>query len=183
MMYESRKTRIYIPSQGVKDWQYLLADPEKQWKAGYSAAALAYCWEEYGDFPTEIRTIFRNCDNESLQKPELLMAIPEYKVNLPGGSRPSQNDIFVLAKAEDGLISITIEGKVHESFGDTLGDWLISASEGKKLRLKYLQDSLALEKTFPENIRYQLIHRMASSVIEAENLEDILVSAFYLLKH
>jgi hypothetical protein len=42
-------------------------------------------------------------------------------VPLPGGSTQSQNDAFVLARTPKGLVSITIEGKVSEPFGETLG--------------------------------------------------------------
>jgi hypothetical protein len=48
----------------------------------------------------------------------ILLAFPEYKVPLPGGTRPLQNDVFVLAKGGDQLISIMIEGKVSEPFGE-----------------------------------------------------------------
>jgi hypothetical protein len=35
---------------------------------------------------------------------ELLLAIPEFKVSLPGGRAASQNDFFVLARSPDGLV-------------------------------------------------------------------------------
>jgi hypothetical protein len=51
---------------------------------------------------------------------------------LPGGGHPSQNDILVLAKRNKDLVAIAVEGKVSESFGETVGDWLKIESEGKK---------------------------------------------------
>jgi hypothetical protein len=33
--------RVYIPATKPEDWQNLLADPEKQWRDGYSAKSLA----------------------------------------------------------------------------------------------------------------------------------------------
>jgi len=39
-------SKIYIPTTKPEDWQSLLADPEKHWRKGYSAKALAYCWQE-----------------------------------------------------------------------------------------------------------------------------------------
>ena len=47
----------------------------------------------------------------------ILMAFPEYKVPLPVGSAASQNDLFVLGKFNDQLISIMVEGKSSEGFG------------------------------------------------------------------
>ena len=40
----SSLSKIYIPSTKPEDWQSLLAHPEKHWRKGYSAKALAYCW-------------------------------------------------------------------------------------------------------------------------------------------
>ena len=95
-----------------------------------------------------------------------LLAIPEYKVPLPGGVRPSQNDLFVLASGPRGLVCIMVEGKVSESFGPSLGKWRIGASRGKELRLQFLLKTLGL-KNVPHTIRYQLLHRAASSLITA----------------
>ena len=42
----------YLPTVGRQDWQKLLADPEKQWRTGYSARTIAYAWEAAkGHFP------------------------------------------------------------------------------------------------------------------------------------
>jgi len=38
-------TPLLIPTKGPSCWKQFLAK-EKHWKAGYSAMALAHCWEE-----------------------------------------------------------------------------------------------------------------------------------------
>jgi len=43
--------KFYIPTKGPLSWKALLADPEKQWRKGYSARTLACCWEEAQGFP------------------------------------------------------------------------------------------------------------------------------------
>jgi hypothetical protein len=53
----------------------------------------------------------------------LLLAIPEYKVSLPGWGAASQNDIFCLARTQHGLVSIMVEGKVNEPFGPLVKEW------------------------------------------------------------
>ncbi len=157
--------RIFIPTQSPEDWQTFLADPEKQWKQGYSARSLAYAWESANGFPHEIKTIFQKTNFAPL---EILLAIPEYQVALPGGGRGSQNDLFVLAKEKNGaLISIAVEGKVSETFGQNLKEWKPNNSTGKKKRFNFLKEKLDLEN-IPENIRYQLLHRSASAILEAE---------------
>jgi hypothetical protein len=160
--------RIYIASEGSEDWKRLLADPEKHWRTGYSAKSLAYCWENAAGFPPEVARLFEDSGISRFKDIEPLLILPEYQVPLPGGSRPSQSDLFVLAKAQGELVSITIEGKVSESFGPTLGDWLVGASQGKLQRLAFLKDQLGLAEELPPGIRYQLLHRTASAIIEAK---------------
>lgn len=105
--------------------------------------------------------------SDDLAGSQLLLAFPEHQVPLPGGSRPSQNDIWVLARSGNGLISIAVEGKVAEPFGPTIGEWLKNASPGKAARLAFLQNELGLSQAPPATVRYQLLHRTASAVIEA----------------
>ena len=161
--------KIFITTNRPEDWKSLLAEPEKHWKTGYSAKALAYSWQEANDFPESVKKVFKKSGIALFKNVELLLAFPEYQVPLPGGSPPSQNDIFVLAKSNDQLISITVEGKVSEPFGDNIAEWRKDSSEGKHERLKFLLKELELEDNEEINaIRYQLLHRTASALIEAE---------------
>ena len=131
---------ICIPTQGPDDWKRLLAK-EHHWKEGYSAMALARCWEEYkaGGAPPEARRL--------LGEMAFLLAVPEYKVDLPPkGGRPSQTDLFVLARDADGLVAISIEGKVDETFGPTLDKRRADPSPGVKERIEYLLGLLGLRR-------------------------------------
>jgi hypothetical protein len=101
-------------------------------------------------------------------KVEMLLGIPEYKVNLPGGVRASQNDLFVLARTENNLISIMVEGKVTEPFGLLVSDWKVNMSNDKKVRLSYLCNLLGLNVNSIGSIRYQLLHRSALAIITAK---------------
>ena len=157
---------IYIPAKNPDDWAQLLADPVKHWRIGYSARTLAYSWQSADGFPNEIKASFST--NEFLSDIELLFAIPEHKVPLVGGARPSQNDIWALARAGSGLVSIAVEGKVSEPFGPTLSEWLSEGSKGKATRLAFLRRELNLNEALAGTIRYQLIHRTGSAIIEAK---------------
>jgi hypothetical protein len=163
-------SKIYVPARVPADWQNSLARPDKHWKTGYSAWALAHSWQGAAGFPPEIIRLFKSSAYPAFQEAEMLLAIPEYKVLLPPYSgHPSQNDLFVLARSADrNLISITVEGKVEESFGPNLGCWKKQFSAGKKIRWTFLKDKLGLSEEPPLNVRYQLFHRLASAVIEAE---------------
>jgi hypothetical protein len=164
--------KIFIPTRSPEYCKSLLAEPDKHWKTGYSAKALAYCWQEANDFPECVRKVFKKSGIELFQNIVLLLAFPEYQVVLPGGARPSQNDIFILAKGNDQLVSIMVEGKVSEPFGDTVAEWRKHDSAGKEVRLKFLLDELGMEENERiDTIRYQLLHRTASAMIEAKRFK------------
>jgi len=160
-------SKIFIPANNPEDWKPLVG-PEN-WKTGYSAKALAYCWQEANGFPECVRGVFKKSGIRLFQNIELLLAFPEHKVPLPGGRRASQNDIFILAKRNNQLISITVEGKVSEPFDKTIAEWKSVKGKGKEIRLKFLCDKLQLDEGQIDHIRYQLLHRTASAIIEAEN--------------
>lgn len=67
---------------------------------------------------------------------ELLLAVPEVKTPLPGGSRPTQTDSLALARSDAGLISVAVEDKAAEPFGPTLRDWQTDG-EGKRARWEF----------------------------------------------
>jgi hypothetical protein len=166
---ENALSLIYLPSTGATDWQRLLADPRKQWRSGFSAKTLAHCWEAAGGLPPEIASILRSIGGE----PELLIALPEHKVPLPGGARgESQNDLFALVRVGERTLAATIEGKVDEPFGSSLGAWKANASAGKHQRLAFLCDRLGLdEQQLPPDLPYQLLHRTVSALIEADRFK------------
>lgn len=161
-------SRILMFTSGPEDWQALLADPAKHWRTGYSARTLAHCWEASEGFPPEVAEAFRRTDESVLAGLTPVLAIPEFRVSLPGGVRPSQNDLFVLARGAKGPVSIMVEGKVSETFGPTLGEWRDDTSPGKVSRLQFLLSTLGLLENPASSIRYQLLHRAASSVITGE---------------
>ena len=163
------QTKFHIPSKGPDSWKDFLAEPDKHWKTGYSARSLAYCWEEAQGFPKSVVDVFQSSPCELFHSIEFILGIPEHKVDLPPkGGRPSQNDIFVLGKSGNQLVSITVEGKVNEAFGPTVAEKRKDMSPGVKERLEFLVDLLQLKDKALDPIRYQLLHRTASALIEAE---------------
>jgi hypothetical protein len=100
-----------------------------------------------------------------------LIGLPEHRVALAGGSRASQTDLFCLARARDGgLVAIAVEGKVDEPFGPLVRDWLTDASPGKHARLEQLCGLLALDAAAAGDLRYHLLHRSGSAILEARRL-------------
>jgi len=150
----------YPPSAGIDDWRKL-HKPE-HWREGYSAFELANSWENAKpNLPPKIAALFYG-------PVDLLAAIPEHKTPLPGGRRASQTDVLAFVRLKSWVCAAAVEGKRDESFGELVGDWLTDASAGKQKRLKYITGKLGLSHPPPDHIRYQLLHRAAAAVIEAE---------------
>lgn len=98
---------------------------------------------------------------------ELLAGIFEHEVDIRTAGRNSQTDLLVLAATHSGSAVIAVEGKVEETFGELVGKWN-DGSETKRSRLMSLCATLGLNKDSCEGLRYQLLHRCASAVYEAQ---------------
>lgn len=105
------------------------------------------------------------------QPSELLLALPEHKVPLVGGQRDSQSDIFALIRFGEDTSAVAVEGKVNEPFGPTVGEWFANPSDGKRLRMRQICDLLGLDGVPPLDVRYQLLHRTASALLEAKRFK------------
>jgi hypothetical protein len=73
---ERPTTRFVVPTQGVADWRALLADPTEQWKPGFSAMALAHCWEEAQGFPESDRAAFAARRRAAVSRPRATAGDP-----------------------------------------------------------------------------------------------------------
>jgi hypothetical protein len=160
--------RIFVPTVSGSDWQRLLGKPELHWKSGRSAMSAAACWEENEPYlPREISAVLEASGDKSLIALELLVAIPEWEVDLPGGDRPSQTDVLAITRNELGLVILGIEAKVDEPFGPTLGEKKMKASAGQLERVSYLEHELGCASPMEDDIRYQLLHRTVSALLTA----------------
>lgn len=65
------------------------------------------------------------------------------------------------------MVALTVEGKASEPFGPSLQEWTRNSSTGREERLRFILKTLGLSDA-PPMVRYQLLHRMASAVIEAD---------------
>lgn len=162
------KSPFYVPTKNPESWKAFLAEPEKQWKPGYSAHALAHAWEGAKGFPKSFSAALKSA-NLAL---EPVFAFPEFQVELDTGKAPSQNDLFVVARDKNRLYAIAVEGKVDEPFGDEIGKWNKDQSPTRTNRLNFLLDKLELSGASEDFIlhRYQLFHRTASAILMAEKL-------------
>lgn len=156
--------KIYFPSAGPDDWKRFLDKPELHWATGRSARTTAHAWEAAEGAPPEVEAVL----GRALGPVRLLLAIPEHKTPLPGGSRDSQTDVFALFRTDAGLVAAAVEAKVEEPFGPLVSEWLAEASPGKTERLAHVCGRLGLDPSGVGDLHYQLLHRTAAAVIEAE---------------
>ncbi|WP_438873997.1 DUF6946 family protein [Thiohalocapsa halophila] len=94
---------------GTRVLKQFLAEPDKHWRTDNAAKSLAHCWEESGDTPHEAKAVLARAPE--LAGIETLFCMPEHQVPLAGGSRPSQNDVWVLGRAPQGLASLAVAAR------------------------------------------------------------------------
>ena len=160
--------RIVVPTASGSDWKRLLGKPDLHWKPGKSAMSAAASWEAAGNhLPAELDAALGASRDPDLAGLNLLLAVPEWEVELPGGLTTSHSDVLALARNDHGLVVVAVEAKVDEQFGPTLGEKRSDPSEGQSNRLTYLHGVLQLDAPLPDSIRYQLLHRTVSSILTA----------------
>ena len=154
---------------GPEDWKVGLEKPV-HWRTGRSAKALAYCWEQARGFPPEVLVALNSSGFATFKDIHFVRGDVEFETALPGGRKGSQSDILVQAISESGVITMAIEGKAREGFDKSIGSWLQDSTHrsGKPPRLHFLVEKLGLQGKDLMPIRYQLLHRTASALIEAE---------------
>ena len=142
----------------------------------------AAAWEAAnGNLPPEITRILESSREPLLAGQQLLAALPEWQVQLPGGITTSNTDVLAICRNEMGLCVIGVEAKVLEDFGPLVSSKRAEASSGLGERLTFLHSLLGVER-FDDAIRYQLLHRTASALLTARDFHAatavMLVQAF-----
>lgn len=145
------------------DARAYLADPIKHWRPDHSALELATIWIGTGDLPSSVRKVLETCD--AYAACSLVEGFFEREVELGTRGRPSQTDLLALVQLPDGYGVIAVEGKAREPFGELVSAW--NDSVGKQARLDDLCEELGLDSSQVGNLRYQLLHRTVSALIEA----------------
>lgn len=183
-------SKIFIPAESMDHWKLALFGGDekekkrkaarflaevpspKNWEEKHSAMLLARTWlGSRGRFPGSVRRVFEKSDLPVFRKAEMLFALAEYRVPLPPYNRPpSQNDLFVIARGEEGLVTVAVEGKVKEDFDKLVCEKMKRASKGRTERLDFLCRELGLQEDQLSQIRYQLLHRTVSAILMARKL-------------
>jgi hypothetical protein len=169
-------SRLYIATRGLGDWRSRLANPDRQWKRHYSAFETAVSWEYAACSGTGLPVpVAKLLHSGGYENAILVSAVAEHKVTLPGGGGASQCDVWALVNTALGTLSLSVEAKVEEAFGnEMLEQWLDSgklpdSSLNRRKRWDHIQKYLPSADSY-SRVRYQILHRCAAAVIEAERL-------------
>lgn len=146
-----------------------LGKPDLHWKRGRSAFCLADAWVKANDFPSRIKAVFER--DAQYAEAKLVAGIFERETDLISRGRPSQTDLLAIASIGKDLTVIGVEGKVDEPFGNVVSHWN-DKSPGKMKRLEMLCQTLGLDGNVCGALRYQLLHRSAAAIYEAQNFRS-----------
>lgn len=162
--------RLHLPMREPSDVIPHLGAPH-HYQMGFSARLIAETWFAATSSPNGLPEMVRLvlAQDECFAKAELVDAFLERSISLGDTSKPSQADVLAIIGIADGLAVMAVEGKVRESFGSRVSEWLSTASDRseKHPRLERLSTTLGLEPSEIGHLRYQLLHRTASAIYEA----------------
>ena len=162
--------------RSVEDW-FSYAPPklgERHWKDGRSAKELARSWfrKGFASPPEEMRRLLKRAFQSEMVFEE---AKPECVIELDDFVGEHRNcDLVVRCRAGTRHITINIEAKADEPFGDnTVGHYYDQkANSQSKVPARIRQLSEALFGRAPDEsirkLRYQLLHAAAATLIEAK---------------
>ena len=165
MLRMHKKPQILVSAKGFGDWKRGLANSELHWKPNHSAMACAQCWEEAvkkrpSGLPPEISGIVGS-------ETRLILAIPEHTVPNPGGTKPSQSDVFALLARGEATCTLTVEAVKDKRFGDLVSEWEPKTTSSEAI-LDRMSEVFGSAGRPPGHVPYQLCHRTASAIYEAD---------------
>ena len=168
---------ILIPTKGPEDWKHRLADPDLHWKAGYAAYALAHRWEEERVSPAKLKrpwSRFRplkmlNCSWRSRN------------IRLVSRRRCGFTERHILPCKESAW-PCEHHGwrKSQRTFWTACQRLVSDPSPGKVKRLGFLCRTLGLDPDQVQDVRYQLLHRTASAILEAKRFKALTAACSFI---
>jgi len=162
------------PIAGCDTW----TRPKKvyQWQPGRSAMELARSWfrSESLSCPRELTDLLQS--HPLVADCEFLAGQPEFVTPLPERGEGRNHDLWLRAVNPRGAITICVEAKADEPFGDSIGETIDNAKRRSPrtrmpARAKALLELLFNRPCEPEetpwrNLRYQLVTAFAGTAIQ-----------------
>jgi hypothetical protein len=160
----------------IDDW-FSFSPPAKgaiQWKDGRSAKELAKAWFRTGkpQMPDELVLLLESHPVTYGFQAEI--GIPEKETVLDDfGGSGRIHDMVLIGNTNAGRILIAIEAKTDESFGPKIGTYIESSvRDNPRSRVPERIRQLSMGvfgHTNVADLRYQLLHAVAGTLIEAKN--------------
>jgi hypothetical protein len=162
----------------ITDWR-VWTRPKKdyQWRAGRSAMELARAWfvAPTPTCPREVADLLASHPRTTAL--QLIQGIPEHVTSLPERGEGRNHDLLLLADGENGRTVISIEAKVDEAFGETIGTYWATAKRSTvptraPERIEALLSMAFGVSARPDSdpwrrLRYQLLTAVTGTAIEA----------------
>jgi hypothetical protein len=161
----ARIPHLHLPMSQPADIIPHLGKGELHWKEGRSAHALCTIWAQANAIPASVQRVLAT--HPDAARLTLVDGFFERLVELGDGRRPSQTDLMAICSDDAGLLAMAVEGKVTETFGDTVSVWR-NGTPTREKRLADLCHALGVTVEQSEPLRYQLLHRTVSALREAD---------------
>lgn len=167
----------YKKLRNVDDWRGL-AGADK-WVPARSAYELAHCWNQAGGLPMPIKNVLSSSGHDILRGLSIDLCLVEKPVFLDSQIGPSMTDLMGYGRnAQGDAVILAVEGKADEPFASRVSTWLLGDKSDPSApaeprptrlrRLKFLSKHLSLAIPPDSPLRYQLLHRTVSAVLEAQ---------------
>ncbi len=161
----------------IDDWRGLAG--EDKWVPGRSAYELAHAWQPAGGLPTKIRDALEQERHQHLTGLAVDPCLVEKPVFLDTNRAPSMTDVMAYGENAAGQrVILAVEGKADEVFALRVCSWVrgdrpevelsLPPRASRKRRLTFLARHLGLDIGTESRLRYQLLHRTVSAVLEAQ---------------
>lgn len=166
------------PINSLADW-FSMCPPqrgENHWVDGRSAKETAKHWLHV--IPKEFRDLLKCFNLEyELCSPEFVTRFDDF----PGNGR--NHDLLIIAKDQkQEKVVVSIESKVDESFGQTIGTYLRAIERriengevtNAGFRIEQLKEAIfpTIDQPVFESLRYQLLTAIAGTLAEAKNQQS-----------
>lgn len=162
----------------ITDWRaWTRPKRDYQWRAGRSAMELARAWfvSSTPTCPREISDLLASHPRTAGLR--LVKGIPEHVTPLPERGEGRNHDLLLLGHLGTGSVVVSVEAKVDESFGETIGTYWNKGRQSAKPtrvpeRIEALMSMAFGAAARPDvdpwrGLRYQLLTAAAGTAIEA----------------
>jgi hypothetical protein len=172
-------TNFYGYKRLAKPEQWKEVVGQENWGVGRSAYEVAFSWQTAGGLPPGIAKALAASGARPLAGVHLDVAIVEKPIFLDAQTTPSITDLIGYGRnAADEPIVVAVEGKAQETFGLPVRSWLrgdalefrtsVEPTPTRTRRFEFLCERLGLGVDHECQLRYQLLHRTVSALLEGE---------------